>query len=159
MKTPLPLFFTFADAEQLLKALSKPLRDRYSAELLRLQQLGLPPLVSWSVLSVAVGVSPQFITSILKNKSKYYRVFPIAKGKGKKKRIIEAPKVSLKIIQSWFAYHISLNDNIALSENAYAFILVKMEYMMPQVCIVAQNGSCLLILGIFSIRSHRKQWH
>lgn len=122
MKTPLPLFFTFADAEQLLKALNKPLRDRYSAELLRLQQLGLPPLVSWSVLSVAIGVSPQFITSMLKNKSKYYRVFPIAKGKGKKKRIIEAPKVGLKIIQSWFANHISLNDNIALSENAYAFI-------------------------------------
>lgn len=122
MKTPLPLFFTFADAEQLLKALSKPLRDRYSAELLRLQQLGLPPLVSWSILSVAIGVSPQFITSILKNKSKYYRVFPISKGKGKKKRIIEAPKVSLKIIQSWFAYHISLNGNIALSKSAFAFI-------------------------------------
>ncbi|EPJ7334722.1 reverse transcriptase family protein [Citrobacter amalonaticus] len=122
MKTPLPLFFTFADAEQLLKALSKPLRDRYSAELLRLQQLGLPPLVSWSILSVAIGVSPQFITSILKNKSKYYRVFPISKGKGKKKRIIEAPKVSLKIIQSWFAYHISLNGNITLSKSAFAFI-------------------------------------
>lgn len=86
MKTPLPLFFTFTDAEQLLKALSPSLRDRYSAELIRMQQLGLPPLVSWSVLSVAIGVSPQFITSLIKNKIKYYRVFTISKGKGKKRK-------------------------------------------------------------------------
>lgn len=122
MKTPLPLFFTFSDADEFLKALSTPLRDRYSAELIRLQQLGLPPLVSWSILSVAIGVSPQFITSLIKNKSKYYRVFAISKGKGKKKRTIEAPRVSLKIIQAWVAYHLSLNENLALSENAFAFI-------------------------------------
>lgn len=122
MKTPLPLFFTFSDADEFLKALSTPLRDRYSAELIRLQQLGLPPLVSWSILSVAIGVSPQFITSLIKNKAKYYRVFAISKGKGKKKRTIEAPRVSLKIIQAWVAYHLSLNENIALSENAFAFI-------------------------------------
>ncbi|HCB1401079.1 TPA: RNA-directed DNA polymerase [Klebsiella variicola] len=122
MKTPLPLFFTFTDAEQLLKALSPSLRDRYSAELIRMQQLGLPPLVSWSVLSVAIGVSPQFITSLIKNKIKYYRVFTIPKGKGKKRRVIEAPRVSLKIIQAWVAYHLSLNENISLSESAFAFI-------------------------------------
>ncbi|MFK8831084.1 reverse transcriptase family protein [Klebsiella michiganensis] len=122
MKTPLPLFFTFTDAEQLLKALSPSLRDRYSAELIRMQQLGLPPLVSWSVLSVAIGVSPQFITSLIKNKIKYYRVFTISKGKGKKRRVIEAPRVSLKIIQAWVAYHLSLNENISLSESAFAFI-------------------------------------
>ena len=85
MKTPLPLFFSYPDAAQLLKALSESLKVKYSAELLRLEQLKLPPLVSWSVLSVAIGVSPQFITSLIKNKSKYYRVFPISKGKGKKK--------------------------------------------------------------------------
>ncbi|EBU2437205.1 RNA-directed DNA polymerase, partial [Salmonella enterica] len=122
MKTPLPLFFTFTDAEQFLKALSTPLRDRYSAELIRLQGLRLPPLVSWSILSVAIGVSPQFITSLIKNKSKYYRVFSISKGRGKKKRIIEAPKVSIKIIQSWVAHHLSINHSLGISENAYAFI-------------------------------------
>ncbi|EOY5423049.1 RNA-directed DNA polymerase [Citrobacter sedlakii] len=122
MKTPLPLFFTFTDAEQFLRALSSSLRDRYSAELIRLQGLGLPPLVSWSVLSVAIGVSPQFITSLIKNKSKYYRVFSISKGRGKKKRIIEAPKVSIKIIQSWIAHHLSINQEIGISKNAFAFI-------------------------------------
>lgn len=122
MKTPLPLFFSFSDAEQLVKALSLTLRDRYSAELTRLQQLGLPPLVSWSVLSVAMGVSPQFITSLIKNKKKYYRVFPISKGKGKKKRVIEAPKVGLKIIQAWIAHHLSFNNGLGISDSAYAFI-------------------------------------
>ncbi|GKV95113.1 RNA-directed DNA polymerase [Pectobacterium aroidearum] len=122
MKTPLPLFFSYPDAAQLLKALSQNLSVKYSVELSRLEQLKLPPLVSWSVLSVAIGVSPQFITSLIKNKSKYYRVFPISKGRGKKKRIIEAPKVSLKIIQAWVAYHLSTNSLLDISNSAYAFI-------------------------------------
>jgi len=122
VKTPLPLFFSYANIEQLLKALSPSLRTKYTGELIRLQQLGLPPLVSWSVLSVAIGVSPQFINSLIKKKSKYYRVFTISKGKGKKKRIIEAPKVSLKIIQSWIAYHLSSNEVLDISKSAYAFI-------------------------------------
>ncbi|EKN3989273.1 reverse transcriptase domain-containing protein [Yersinia enterocolitica] len=122
MKTPLPLFFSYPDAEQLLKALSPSLRVKYSVELTRLEQLRLPPLVSWSVLSVAIGVSPQFITSLIKKKSKYYRVFTISKGKGRKKRIIEAPKVSLKIIQAWVAHHLSSNVLLDISNSAYAFI-------------------------------------
>lgn len=122
MKTPLPLFFTFTDSEQFLKALSAPMRDRYSAELIRLEQLRLPPFVSWSVLSIAIGVSPQFLSSLIRNKSKYYRTFAISKGRGKKKRIIEAPKVSLKIIQSWFADHLSNNIHMIANESAYAFI-------------------------------------
>ncbi|NIH19346.1 reverse transcriptase family protein [Morganella morganii] len=122
MKTPLPLFFSYPDAEQLLKALSQSLRVKYSSELARLEQLKLPPLVSWSVLSVAIGVSPQFITSLIKNKSKYYRVFSISKGKGKKKRTIEAPKVGLKIIQAWIAHHLSINTFLDISDSAYAFI-------------------------------------
>ncbi|EPE3624738.1 reverse transcriptase family protein [Serratia marcescens] len=122
MKTPLPLFFSYPTAEQLLKALSQRLREKHSVELSRLEQLKLPPLVSWSVLSVAIGVNPQFIASLIKNKSKYYRVFPISKGKGKKKRIIEAPRVGLKIIQAWIAHHLSINALLDISDSAYAFI-------------------------------------
>ncbi|MGU0044408.1 hypothetical protein ACVXHA_27590 [Escherichia coli] len=83
---------------------------------------------------------PQFITSLIKNKSKYYRVFSISKGRGKKKRIIEAPKVSIKIIQSWVAHHLSINHSLGISENAYAFIPGRMGYMKLQVNIVVQNG-------------------
>ncbi len=122
MKTPLPLLFSYNDAQQFLGALSPDVRDVYSPEINRLFDRGLPPIVSWGVLSVAIGVSPHFINSIIKNKDKYYRIFPIAKGKGKKVRIIESPKVGLKIIQSWLAHHLATNDNIPVSDSAYAFI-------------------------------------
>lgn len=124
MKTPLPLLFSYTDTKQFLSALSPELRDVYSDEVIRLYNEGLPPVVSWGVLSIAMGISPHFINSILNDKDKYYRVFPIAtgKGKGKKVRIIESPKVGLKIIQSWIAHHLGLNVEKYLSNSAFAFI-------------------------------------
>lgn len=122
MKTPLPLLFSYDDERQFLASLSPGLRARHSDEIRRLVAIGLPPLVSWSVLSVAIGVSPHFLNSILKNKLKYYRSFSISKGRGKKKRLIEAPRVSLKIIQSWLAQHLSTSNPHCISENSFAFI-------------------------------------
>ncbi|ACS87180.1 reverse transcriptase domain-containing protein [Musicola paradisiaca] len=122
MKTPLPLLFSYEDEAQFLRSLSSGLRNRHSEEVRRLVAIGLPPVVSWSVLSVAIGVSPHFLNSIIKNKCKYYRSFTISKGKGKKKRLIEAPRISLKLIQAWLAYHLSRNSADYISENSYAFI-------------------------------------
>ncbi|CAI0834030.1 reverse transcriptase family protein [Serratia ficaria] len=122
MKTPLPLLFSYNDTQQFLSALSPEVRDVYSYEITRLFDSSLPPIVSWGVLSVAIGISPHFINSIINNKDKYYRTFPIAKGKGKKVRVIESPKVGLKIIQSWIAHHLALNDKVPMSDSAYAFI-------------------------------------
>jgi len=122
MKTPLPLLFSYDDERQFIASLSTGLRTRHSDEIRRLVEIGLPPLVSWSVLSVAIGVSPHFLNSILKNKVRYYRSFTISKGRGKKRRLIEAPRVSLKIIQSWLAHHISKSNPQCISEHSFAFI-------------------------------------
>ncbi|MGX9275229.1 reverse transcriptase family protein [Pantoea ananatis] len=122
MKTPLPLLFSFESSTQFLNSLSPGLRSRHSEEVIRLITAGLPPLVSWSVLSVAIGVSPHFLNSIIRNKWKYYRTFTISKGRGKKKRLIEAPRVSLKLMQSWLVYHLSHIDRRAISDHSYAFI-------------------------------------
>lgn len=121
MKTPLPLLFSYEEEDQFLRSLSAGLRNRHSEEIRRLVAIGLPPVVSWSVLSVAIGVSPHFLNSIIKNKSKYYRSFTISKGKGKKKRLIESPMVSLKLVQAWIAHHLSRKYG-GVSENSYAFI-------------------------------------
>ena len=122
MKTPLPLYFSYDSLEQFLSILSPGLRQRHAEELRRLDELQLPPIVSWSILSTAIGISPHFINSLIRNKNKYYRVFAIAKGRGKGKRIIEAPKVSIKLIQAWLAFHLSNNDKFVLCDAVHGFV-------------------------------------
>jgi len=122
VKTPLPLYFSYDSLDQFLLILSPGLRQRHAEELKRLDDLKLPPMVSWSILSTAIGISPHFINSLIRNKNKYYRVFTIAKGKGKGKRVIEAPKVSIKLIQAWLAFHLSNNDNLKLCDAVHGFI-------------------------------------
>jgi len=122
MKTPLPLFFSYDSSDQLLEALSEPLQQKYKDEIKRLEACNLPPFVSYAVLSTSMGVSVTLINAIVKNKKNYYRTFTISKGKNKKKRVIEAPKVALKIMQSWFAYHLSRSNNINISNSAFGFL-------------------------------------
>lgn len=122
MKTPLPLLFSFENETQFLSSLSLGLRNRHAEEIRRLLALELLPLVSWSVLSVAIGVSPHFLNSIINNKVKYYRTFTVSKGRGKKRRLIEAPRVSLKLIQAWIAHSLSHMSRQYISEHSYAFI-------------------------------------
>ena len=122
MKTPLPLFFSYSSYEQFASVISPNLSERYISEIKRLSDLNLPPVVSLSVLAAAIGISSNFLASIIKNKEEHYRVFQISKGKGKKKRLIEAPNVSLKIIQSWLSYHLSRSSCLNLSESAFGFI-------------------------------------
>lgn len=122
VKTPLPLYFSYDSLEQFLTILSPGLRQRHAEELRRLDGLKLPPVVSWSILSTAIGISPHFINSLIRHKNKYYRVFSIAKGKGKGSRVIEAPKVSIKLIQAWLAFHLSNNVNLKLCDSVHGFI-------------------------------------
>jgi retron-type reverse transcriptase len=64
------------------------------------------------------GYSPRFVGALYKRTERYYRTFSIPKGKGK--RIIHAPRVSLKVIQKWFGHHLA--DAIDFSENVYGFV-------------------------------------
>lgn len=55
-----------------------------------------------SELAEAIGISTRLITSIVKNKQKHYRTFPLAKKAGGV-REINAPRTFLKVIQRWIA--------------------------------------------------------
>lgn len=85
----------------------RPLTDR-----------GLPPALSAGVVATLLGVSIPFVKSISKNPSRYYRVFTIRKGK--KTRQISAPKVALKLLQSWIGFHLS--QSISLDDCVLGFI-------------------------------------
>lgn len=66
---------------------------------------GLPPVTSVASLSVMTGFNPGFIWSIFTRPRKHYRTFAIPKGNGSSPRVINAPKVGLKAIQSWLSLH------------------------------------------------------
>lgn len=66
---------------------------------------GLPPVTSVASLSVMTGFNPGFFWSIFTNPRKHYRTFAIPKGNGSPPRVINAPKVGLKAIQSWLSMH------------------------------------------------------
>ncbi|WP_131063903.1 retron St85 family RNA-directed DNA polymerase [Raoultella planticola] len=53
-------------------------------------------------LSEAIGISIRLITSIVKNKQKHYRTFPVIKKSGGE-RVIDAPRTFLKVIQRWLS--------------------------------------------------------
>lgn len=67
--------------------------------------LGLPPVTSVAALAVMTGFNPGFIWSMLSRPNKHYRTFSIPKGIGGPPRVIHAPKVGLKAIQTWLSVH------------------------------------------------------
>ena len=77
-------------------------RRRYPSE------QSVPSLASARSLSGRLSRAP----------ARYYRVFQLRKGK--KKRTISAPKVALKVIQSWFGTHVALAIN--LPDCVYGFV-------------------------------------
>lgn len=117
MQAP-PLFVNFNSKESFLNALSEETRNQYRKDIEDCCQKKLPPIVSFRVLSVLFGCSTGFIKHLYYHAEKYYRTFTIPKGKGK--RTISAPRISLKIIQKWFSYHLSYN--LKFSENVFGFI-------------------------------------
>jgi len=106
MKTPPPpILVSFGTAQNLFEAVPERVRESHQTEIELLLAKNLPPVVSISVVSTLFGVSPNFIASILRAPHRYYRHFTIRKGR--KKREIHAPKVSLKLIQNWIGSNIS----------------------------------------------------
>jgi len=100
-----PLFVSFNDVEALLAALPAPSRTLHEDEIRRLSSHGLPPAVSMWTIATLFGVSPEFIGAMYRSPARYYRVFKIKKGK--KTRTIQAPRVALKVLQTWFAGHLA----------------------------------------------------
>jgi RNA-directed DNA polymerase len=96
---------SFASAEALLDALPDQTRQAHQDEIVRLFERGLPPAVSLRTVSTLFGVSAEFIGAMSQKPSRYYRTFKIKKGR--KTRVITAPRVALKLIQSWIGWHLA----------------------------------------------------
>lgn len=113
-----PLLLSYDSLEDYLEALGPELRNTYEQEIRDLVARNMPPVVSARCLAVLFGYSHAFVNSIALQNYKYYRVFKIRKGK--KKRVIQAPKVSLKVIQKWFGSHLS--NALTFEDNVFGFI-------------------------------------
>jgi RNA-directed DNA polymerase len=102
--TPPPLV-SFSSLDLLLRALPDSTRERHEREIRALHACGLPPAISLQTVSTLFGVSAELIGAMARGPRRYYRIFPIRKGK--KTRQIEAPRVALKIIQRWIGHYIA----------------------------------------------------
>ena len=102
MNTP-PLLVNFSSPKDYFLALGVEATERNVADISALVERQLPPVVSEKSLGVLFGFTASFVKAMCHNSKKYYRTFEIRKGK--KRRLIHAPKVSLKIIQKWLGAH------------------------------------------------------
>lgn len=89
--------------DELIASLGEKCASEEAEEIVRLFDLGLPPVTSLNALAVMTGYNTGFVWSLVDRAEKYYRVFYIPKGV--QRRQIEAPKVALKLIQKWFSVH------------------------------------------------------
>ena len=100
-----PLLVSFTSVEKYIEALPVIHQEKYSNDIRELYSKGFPPVVSKLCLAILFGYSSDFIYTLTTEPNKFYRSFSIRKGK--KTRQIFAPKVGLKVIQKWFATHLS----------------------------------------------------
>ena len=115
---PPPFLVNFSAVEHFLKALPEEVHGLYAQDFQQLCAKRLPPVVSIRCLATLFGYSPKFTGALYRRTEKYYRTFTIPKGK--KRRIINAPKVALKVIQKWFGFHLA--EAVEFSNCVYGFI-------------------------------------
>lgn len=113
-----PLLVSFNKIESYLKSLPEKQKERYSREITNLLDKGLPPVVSHYCLAILFGYSLEFVNALAKKQHKFYRTFPLKQGK--KIRQIEAPKVSLKVIQKWLGFHLA--QSLPFPAHVFGFI-------------------------------------
>lgn len=95
--------FSFGSVDDFLLAYDA---DEFEQTLIHyLDDHGLPPVTSAESLATLLGVNAGIIWSFVNRKSRHYRSFTIPKGKGERK--IDAPRVGLKIVQTWLSYHLA----------------------------------------------------
>ena len=118
MKVPPPLLVSFASVEALIDALPETTRVSLAEDIRELVKKGLPPAVSLRTVSTLFGISSDFVGAMSRAPLRYYRTFAIKKGK--KTRRIHAPRVALKLIQSWFGTHVA--RAISLPDCVFGFV-------------------------------------
>ncbi|WP_421736794.1 reverse transcriptase family protein [Caulobacter sp.] len=112
------LFFTFETVEEFITALGIDADSADGREILRLSELGLPPITSQTALATMIGINPGLVWSLQNRTRKYYREFSIPKGKSR--RHIQAPKIALKIIQKWLSIH--LQNRFSAPNHVFGFV-------------------------------------
>jgi RNA-directed DNA polymerase len=138
---PPPFLISFPDADALKAALLPDVRDKYWVDIETLLAKKLPPAVSVRVLACLFGFSSKFVGAMRRNPTKYYRTFIIRKGK--KKRVINAPKVALKIIQKWLSFHLA--SQLTFDPAVYGFVSGKSA---PQAAAVHSSAKWVYSLDI-----------
>ena len=101
-----PLLVSYISTDYYLRALNEDTRAQYEENIRALAEKNLPPVVSYRCLGLLFGLSARFVHSLM-NEQKYYRTFKIKKSNNQK-RTIHAPRVALKLIQTWFGHHLAL---------------------------------------------------
>ncbi|AOW13147.1 hypothetical protein LPB72_07305 [Hydrogenophaga crassostreae] len=104
--------------DEALEAMPERFREGIQQVMQPLVERGLPPALSVGVVATLFGLSIPFIRAISLNPGKYYREFTIRKGK--KDRRISAPKVALKLLQSWIGTHLS--HSVKLDDCVFGFV-------------------------------------
>ena len=113
-----PLLVSYPTLESYLSALSSDQYEEHKDEISGFVDKKLPPVVSTRCLATLFGFSVKFLSAMRANNKRYYRDFTIRKGC--KKRRIQAPKVALKVVQKWFAHHLS--SAIQFPRYVYGFV-------------------------------------
>ncbi|WP_306090220.1 reverse transcriptase family protein [Qipengyuania flava] len=109
---------------------------------------GLPPVTSREAIAVMTGLNPGFIEAMLKTRRKYYRKFTIKSGK--KFRDIYAPRVGLKMIQSWLGHHFAKLD---LPDHVHGFVPGRSHITAAQTHIGSDWAYAVDIENFFSTTS------
>ena len=117
VNTP-PLLVNFPSVDFLLKALLDETRVAHADEIRVLVERHLPPAVSPRVIATLFGFSPLFLSAIARRPDRYYRQFEIRSGT--KRRMIQSPKVALKLIQRWIGGNLA--TVLTYPECVYGFV-------------------------------------
>ncbi len=118
MTTPPPLFFSFPDRQTFIESVGNRISSVEASTIYELSSQNLPPVTSALALATLTGFSPRFIGLLAKQPSRHYRTFSIRQGR--KHRVIQSPRVALKVIQWWFGWHLA--RGVQFAEHVHGFV-------------------------------------
>ena len=134
-----PLLVSYSTLDEYINALPHPSKAEINKDKIdkdkveELYKKSLPIIVSYPYLATLFGFSQRFIISMCHNNKNYYRTFTIKIRK--KRRLIYAPRVSLKVIQKWFGHHLAnflANDGDSLNDHIFGFVPGKSHLLAAQ---------------------------
>ena len=78
-----------------------------------------------------LGINPGLVWSFGEHTKRHYTQFLISKGLGKSPRIVNAPRVGLKILQKWLSFH--LNNVARFAPHIYGFVAGRSHILAAKV--------------------------